>query len=444
MDIQEKKRLFKYLAKHYDSMDYPPIMLYRNIKRERIKIGWRKRVKEILKGAIDYPGMYVHIPYCRTKCFFCKFRTRVANSEEILDKYLKCLNREIDEFSPIFKKLSFKTLYLGGGTPTILSASQLDSLFNILEKRFNLKETVQRLIESTPVTLSLDRLGILRKHGFNRLTIGVQTVDKKIIKLINRSNQTEDMVREAFFKARSSGMEFINLDLMLGLPGQTIHSFLKDLRFILSLKPEAIHINPLEEDEQVILLRKEKKIKEGDRNKMNEMLESADIEIKKYGYQYYRNEPYVLSPQAANLQDQLRFFSNGSLLGLGAGALAYIPNHYTYHNNVLEDYLNYRAKGNFPPYIQGYPLTKRESILNYVVHNIRSGINRKMFSSIFGVRLDKEFRIEFESLRKLRRLQEDKDSIKLVANNNLEFRTYSKFFFSPKVVKELRQKVCDK
>lgn len=441
MNIQEKIKLFKYLAKHYDSMDYPPIILWRSLGRERIKEGWEKRVKEILKGEIDCPGLYVHIPYCQTKCFFCKFRVRAGNSSQLHSRYLRSLKAEIHDISPLVKKLSFRTLYLGGGTPTIFSDEQLEDLLSTLEKRFNLKETTQRLIESTPATLSMKKFRILKKYGFNRITIGVQVTDKKILTAINRRNQTRDMVKECFGQARKAGIEIINIDLVAGLPGQSTESFLHDVRFILKMRPDALHLFPYEEEELVIFYRIGKKLTDQDRARRDKMLEQADHEILKHGYRSYTNEPYLLSPQAANFQFQYRYCYNGSLLGLGAEALSYIPNHYVYENAKLEEYLACWSRGKSPRHCNGYPINRDETRLNYILNNIRHGLNKNIFFRLYGLDFHKTYREETEALKKLNRLEDDAEKIKLIAGDDAEFRAYSKFFFSPGIIKELNGKI---
>jgi oxygen-independent coproporphyrinogen-3 oxidase len=234
------------------------------------------------------------------------------------------------------------------------------------------------------------------------------------------------MVRDIFFKARKIGIEIINIDLVAGLPGQTVKSFLKDLNFILKLKPDAIHLYPYEEEDLVVFYRIGKKLKPKDKILKNKMLKLADKKIKEYGYQHYRNEPYLLSSKAANLQFQFRYFSNGSLLGLGAEALSYIPNHFAYENSKLEEYLNYKSRKDFPRYLNGHPLTKKETQLNYVLNNIRAGINKKNFFELYGLNFDKVFGEEIDSLQKIRKIEENGQKIRLVAKNNFEFRTYSK------------------
>jgi oxygen-independent coproporphyrinogen-3 oxidase len=442
MNLKLKEKLFLYLARNFDSMDYPPIILWKDVKRESIKKAWQQRAGQILSGALDYPGLYVHIPYCQTKCFFCKFRVRVGNAPGILEQYLKCLINEIEEFSPILKKVPFKTVYLAGGTPTILSASQLDRLYALLEKKYNLRAASERLIEATPGTLSPEKLKVLKKHGVTRLTIGIQSLDKELMVKINRANQTKDMVLDTYNGARKAGIEIINIDLVAGIPGQTKESFLKDVDFVLKLRPDAIHIFAYEEEGLVIFYAMGKRINDDDRARRDEMIETADRKIRKYGYRAYKGESYLLSPKAANFQLQLRYLVNGSLLGLGAEALSYIPDQYSYENSKLETYLEYRSKGMYPPFLNGYPLNKEETRANYILNNIRDGLDKRMFRQIYGIDFDKACRKQVDCLTRLGKIQENRGRIRINAASDLEFKTYSKFFFTPQVIRKLKTKVA--
>ena len=438
MNHKEKETFFISLAKKFEVMDYPPASIWKMITRDRIKEGWRTRIKEIIRGEIDYPGLYIHVPYCRSKCFYCRYISHVCNHPRMISPYLKYLRRELEDFSPLFKKVSFKTLYIGGGTPTVLSASQLNSLLGYLEKQFNLGATLQRIIESTPFELSSEKLNVLKKHGVNRLTIGIQTADKMLMKLTNRTIQSRKIIRDAFARVRSVGIKYINSDLIAGFPGQDTASFLRDVDFVLSLRPSAIHIYPYRENEHVIFYKSGKRINDEDKKGTAIMLELADKRIKDCGYRHFRNEPYLLTPEAANFQMQFRYL-NGSLLGLGAGALSYIPNYYSYHNPVLNDYLSTAIKGKLPSFLEGYKLSRKASLINYVMNNIRPGIDKERYSSIFGSEFDDDFRDEITSLRMLNRLEEDGRKTKLIAANDFEFKVYSKFFYSTRVIKEIQK-----
>jgi oxygen-independent coproporphyrinogen-3 oxidase len=439
MNLKNKEKLFSHLARNYDSMDYPPILLYGKVGRQRIRQAWRRRAAQIRKGAADYPALYVHVPYCQTKCFFCKFRVRVANSPRLTGQYLKCLKGEIEELSPIFKKVGFKTMYLAGGTPTILSEPQLEELLGLLEKKFDLSATYQRLIEATPATLSPGKLKILKKHGINRLTIGVQSLDNGLLARMNRKNQNREMVSRVYAQARKTGIEHINIDLVVGIPGQSKESFLSDVDYVLGMRPDALHIFAYEEEELVIFYKMGKRINDADRARRDEMFALADRKIIKSGYRTYKGESYILSMPAANYQFLLRYHANGSLLGLGAKALSYIPGHYAYQNAQVEEYLAYRSQGKIPPYVDAYPLDRAETSINYVVNNIRGGLDKNAFNKLYGRNFDTQFKGAVNCLKKLGRIEEKAGTVRLAAKSDLEFRTYSKFFFSPAVIGKLKK-----
>ncbi|MBU1075902.1 MAG: radical SAM protein [Spirochaetes bacterium] len=441
MNIKEKIKFFNYLAEDFDSRDYPPIMLWKSIQRQRIEEGWKQRVKEISSGEADAPGLYIHIPYCQTKCFFCQFKVLAGTDPEMHSRYLECLKNEMKRMSPLVKKLSFKTFYLAGGTPTIFSAEQLEDLFNTAEKRFNLSQTVQRLIEATPATLSLKKLRVLKKYGFNRITIGVEVIDKKMLHAINRQHQTEKMVKDSFEQARQAGIEFINTDLIAGLPGQSIDSFLYGVRFILKMRPDAIHIFTYREEELVIFCRIGKRITDKDRLRKDKMLALAEKMIRKAGYGFGSNEPYLLTPDAANFQLQYRYQYNVTLLGLGALALSFIPNHHVYHNAQIEDYLKFWPEDKATPFFTGYPISRAETRLNYVLNNIRNGLDKEQFFRLYGVQFDKTYQKEIEDLKRINRIKNDSEKVKLITKNDFEFRSYSKFFFGSRVIKELQAKI---
>jgi len=428
-----KEKVFKYLAKISDDRFYPPNILQKETGEEIVYKGWRKRVAEVLnKDIADNFNLYIHIPYCQTYCRFCRFSIKVTNSKKELGEYLELLKRETKRLSPIFKKIEFKTIYLGGGTPTIFSTRQLGDLFKTLEDNFNVGKTVQRIIEATPLTLSKDKLELLRKYNFDRLTIGIQTVDQKLVKKINRDGQTKKAVEEVVLEARKKGIRSINMDLLGGLPEQTVESFLDSLKFILKLKPEALHIYSYKEEDAIPFCRMGVRVTEKEKNSRKEMFFLADKLIRETGYRSYRNEPYLLSPWAANMQWQA-VQAGGSLLGIGAGAESYIPNNFYYENPILKEY---SARNNFK---RAVAISKEETMANYALNNIRTGVERKRFSKVFRSDFDKIFGKEIAYLKKRGKISDDGEAVKFNAKNNHDFRVYSKIFFSDKNIKKIEE-----
>jgi len=442
MNIKEKESFFKKIS-HLDSRYYPHISIWdKDIKERELKKNWRKRIKETLKGDKNWPGLYVHIPFCLTKCFFCQFVTRIVSSSSDLCQYLECLKKEIDFFSPLFKNVRFSTLYLAGGTPTILSSSQLDWLFSLLEKKFNLENTIQRIIESTPSTLDEEKLEIIKKHKFNRLTIGIQTTDRRLLKKVNRPFQTKNMIKKIFKISRKIGIKILNIDLLIGMPYQTRKSFFSTLKFIISLKPEAIHIFPYKDENETIFKKIGVVLKEKNIIERKKTFEAAEKILRRVGYKSFKHEPFLLTPMASNLQLQF-CYKPESLLGLGSGALSYIPYHLAYINSSLSEYMKIKER---PIIRKGYFIDKEETIRYYVIEHIREGLDLKKFENIFLIKFSDIFKKEIKELKKVNRLEIKNGIVKLKVKNDYEakddvdFRTYSRFFYSQKVIEKLKKK----
>ncbi len=196
------------------------------------------------------------------------------------------------------------------------------------------------------------------------------------------------------------------------------------------MKPEALHIYSYKEEGVVPFCRKGIRVSSEEKRKRKKMFSSADKLIREAGYQSYRNEPYLLSPWAANMQWQSVQAGN-SLLGIGAGAESYIPNNFYYENPILNDYITQKN------YKRAVPINKKETMTNYVLNNIRTGIKRKRFLQFFHSNFDKAFGKEIFYLKKMGKIFDNGETVKFNAKNNYDFRVYSKIFFSKKIIKKL-------
>ncbi|MEI7750168.1 MAG: coproporphyrinogen-III oxidase family protein [Candidatus Moraniibacteriota bacterium] len=184
-------------------------------------------------------NIYIHIPFCHRKCHYCYYYSFVPGKRTVVDEYLSALERE---FFLRNKKTNLRslgpvdTVYIGGGTPNYLSDAQLDRLFLILNTYLDLTTVKESVVELNPAACSRSQLEILKKHGITRLSFGIQTVNADILEAINRHHvpDPENIIRTA------SGMGFVvNLDFMLGLPGQTMDDVEKAIRLVKELKPES-------------------------------------------------------------------------------------------------------------------------------------------------------------------------------------------------------------
>lgn len=177
---------------------------------------------------------YIHIPFCNDICSYCDF-CKFKPKEEWIDLYLNSLEHEIKNF---YKGEKIRTLYIGGGTPSILSVDELNRLFEIVSL-LDLDELVEYTIECNVESLTNEKLILFKKHNINRLSIGIQTFNEKYIKLLNR-NHTKEEVSEIIDMARMIGFDNINVDLMYALPNETLEDLESDVDEILKLNVEHI------------------------------------------------------------------------------------------------------------------------------------------------------------------------------------------------------------
>ena len=177
---------------------------------------------------------YIHIPFCENICSYCDF-CKLLYNEKIIDKYLDCLEKEIEEK---YKKEKLETIYIGGGTPSCLSINQLERLFEILS-RLNKDENIEYTIEGNFSSTTKEKLLLYKKYGINRLSLGIESIDKNNLKLLERENSKEE-IKEKIKIMKELGFNNINVDLIYAIPNETLEVLRKDIEFILSLDIEHI------------------------------------------------------------------------------------------------------------------------------------------------------------------------------------------------------------
>jgi len=207
-----------------------------------------KREQKILKK-IDYRdgySIYIGIPFCPTRCLYCSFPSYPLKVwEKRVDEYVEVLCQEIEAVSEIMKEKRLNTVYMGGGTPTTLSAAQTDRLLTKLRNSFNFKDNQEFTVEAgRPDSLTLEKLMVLQAHGVSRISVNPQTMRQKTLDLIGRQHTVEETV-EAFWMARKCGFDNINMDLITGLPGETKEDMEYTMQELTKLKPDSLTVHSL-------------------------------------------------------------------------------------------------------------------------------------------------------------------------------------------------------
>lgn len=188
-------------------------------------------------------GIYIHIPFCRSRCSYCDFATDVYKNAATVERYVQALTEEIKRFSNVSDAV--ETIYFGGGTPSLLASRQLENILNIIHKKFSVNSEIELTMEMNPATISLETLREYRSLGVNRASFGAQTFDDTELKRLGRKHTAAD-VRETIALLRASGFENVSFDLIAGLPRQTLKDWENNLNEALKLNPSHLSLYLLE------------------------------------------------------------------------------------------------------------------------------------------------------------------------------------------------------
>lgn len=231
-------------------------------------------------------GIYIHIPFCKQRCTYCDFYTQVA--PQMIPDLVNALCREMEIRSDYNQHAIVDTIYFGGGTPSLLSAAQFDLIFSALFSYFSVAPDAEITFEANPDDLSPEFFSEIRKLPFNRISMGIQSFDNNDLKTINRRHTGEQAV-DAVRCAREAGFKNISIDLIYGLPGQSIEAWEKQLDKGLSLQPEHISVYGLTYEKGTKLWKQKEKglIEVVDEDRMIEMYEMLIDKTTQAGFEAY-------------------------------------------------------------------------------------------------------------------------------------------------------------
>jgi len=268
-------------------------------------------------------SLYLHIPFCHTRCHYCDFNT-YAGILPLREPYVRALITEIELAGQLAQLADgtprrSRTIFFGGGTPSLLTVEQITRLLAACHKAFAVDEQAEITLEANPGTLSFEQLTGLRAAGINRLSLGSQSFDAELLHTLGRIHTPEEIV-QALSNARAAGFSSINLDFMFGLPGQTMKHWKATLDRALALHPEHFSLYSLiiEEGTLFYTWTNEGRIIPGDEDLCADMYEYADERLQAEGYENYEISNWAL-PGHQSLHN-LTYWQNLPYIGMGAGA----------------------------------------------------------------------------------------------------------------------------
>ncbi len=232
-------------------------------------------------------GIYIHIPFCKSRCSYCDFATDVYRNNDGVEKYVNALCTEITDHRPLTTN-HFDTIYFGGGTPSLLTANQLEKIINSIYAKFSIASKIEFTLEMNPATVTLEKLQDFKKLGVNRASFGVQTFDDRALKILARGHDAND-ARKTFELLRQANFDNISFDLIAGLPNQTLQNWEDNLNQALDLQPEHLSLYLLEIHEATPLAEqiRSKRQPLPDEDLAAEMYELMQAKVAKVGYEQY-------------------------------------------------------------------------------------------------------------------------------------------------------------
>ncbi|MGE9754714.1 radical SAM family heme chaperone HemW [Bacillus inaquosorum] len=334
---------------------------------------------------------YIHIPFCEHICHYCDFNKYFIQSQPV-DEYLNALEQEMINTIAKTGQPDLKTIFIGGGTPTSLSGEQLkklmDTIIRVLKPSSALSEFA---VEANPDDLSAGKLKILKEAGVNRLSFGVQTFEDDLLEKIGRVHKQKD-VFASFERAREIGFDNISLDLMFGLPGQTLKHLDHSLNTALSLDAEHYSVYSLIVEPKTVFynLMQKGRLHLPPQEQEAEMYEMVMSRMEAHGIHQYEISNFAKAGMES--KHNLTYWSNEEYFGFGAGAHGYISGTRTVNVGPVKHYIDLIAEKGFP-YRDTHEVTIEEQIEEEMFLGLRktAGVSKKRFAEKYGRSLDELF-----------------------------------------------------
>lgn len=331
-------------------------------------------------------GLYIHIPFCEIKCGYCDFFV-VTRKESQIPVYLKALKNEIEisATDPEIKGLHFETLYLGGGTPSLLSAKQISGLIQFAKSKFQFASDPEITVETNPGTVDYEKLKAYRDSGVNRLSIGAQTFKSSELHFLDRNHTNKETIA-TFETARKAGFDNFNIDLIFGLPNQKLGDWQSNLKAALELEPEHISTYGLTYEEGTPLTKRLRsgKIKAlSDANARVIQLTTMEF-LNSKGFNHYEISNYARFGKES--QHNQKYWDGSPYLGLGVSAHSFINKKRFWNVRNFRRYNELLLKKSKA--IEGEEILEKNEILKERVFlglRQKQGLHLHAFQNEFGI-----------------------------------------------------------
>lgn len=359
-------------------------------------------------------SLYIHIPFCQSKCYYCDFIS-YANCESDYQRYIDALVDEMSAYSNKLSEYSIKSVFIGGGTPTTLSSNMLKMILDNLNTMFNISDDAEISIEANPGTLSKEKILTIKDSIVNRVSMGLQSTDNKLLKKLGRIH-TYDEFRRNYFDLRTAGIDNINIDMMFGLPNQSAEAWSTSLKEIIKLEPEHLSCYGLiiEEGTRFYKLYNDDLLELPSEEDERYMYHDTIDILNNNGYNHYEISNFA--KEGYQCRHNIVYWRCKEYVGLGAAAHSYY-NGYRYSNPTdINEYIN--KSNNIDKLKQNNTKVDIEAAYEeFMFLGLRmvEGINKKEFYNRFSLNIENIYADKLVMLKKKGLLHENQDNVRLTS-----------------------------
>ena len=331
-------------------------------------------------------GLYIHVPFCRSKCQYCDFYSLTCKDDKSIETYIRAICDHIKESGPLTPGYKVDTIYFGGGTPSFLGADALATILTTIRRVFDVDPNAEITLEANPDSVSDQLLRRVRAEGFNRISLGVQTDDDELLKKLGRPHDYAQVV-SAVQRIRKAGFKNLSLDLMYGLPGQTLLNWKDTLERVITLNPDHISCYALKVEENTPLYACKDILNIADDDVQAEMYLAGVEILRSHGFRQYEISNFAR--KGLYSRHNMKYWSGGEYLGFGPAASSDFGGRRFTIIRDLQGYVNgIKTGGAILDEVDEVP--QRERAGEYLMLRLRtiSGINRYEYEHKFLLPFD--------------------------------------------------------
>ena len=335
---------------------------------------------------MDKISLYIHIPFCAQKCLYCDFPS-FARKDHLRKAYIEALNKEIISLREKHNNLEINTIFIGGGTPSVLESDELEYLLKEVAK-LNMAKDIEYSMECNPGNLTEEKLEVMKKYGVNRISMGLQAKQDNLLKGLGRIHNYKTF-KENFLLAKKVGFNNINVDLMFGLPNQRLNEWEETLREIISLEPAHISAYSLiiEEGTAFYNLYENDKLKLPTEEEERKMYHLAKKILEENGFNQYEISNYA--KEGKECRHNLAYWNMDNWIGVGSAAASYINGKRIKNISSVEEYINsIKDKGEAVEEIINN--SKNDNMEEFMFMGLRkiNGIDENEFKNRFSMNIN--------------------------------------------------------